>query len=366
MPLGSDYDLTEAAASGNLEVVERLIKTGCTLKAGESCIWSPLQMAIGAEKWTIAEMLIEAGAELNKSADNEMDMPFMLAVTYENVAFIKLMIQHGADVNISDGDDATPLLESLDLFHFRSRSCDCGNSEVVQTLLSAGANVNVIDNFGRTPLGKAAYIGAFEAVVKLVRAGADLNRPSSQNSAKYMRWTETWADTLNYRSPLAWAAINGHEDVVRFLFESGAEWRSLQKEPAVFYTHRLLLESCFPDVSDDGRNESFDPKSSKTTPVLANDREDSANIDHDESPKRHIVTIITSKARCLLHWVQALYDRLQLIRLEALALTSISLLLVAREGIRHFSVPQLGNVKFMILALVTGIFLASWMYQSAT
>ena len=39
----------------------------------------------------------------------------------------------------------------------------------------------------------------------------------------------------------------GHKNVVKFLFDSGAEWKNLKKEPALSYTHRLLMQSWFPD-----------------------------------------------------------------------------------------------------------------------
>ena len=109
--------------------------------------------------------------------------------------------------------------------------------------MSAGANFDVADKVGRTPLGKAAATGNYEAVVALVEAGADLNKFSSQNSSDYI----LFSDDLIYRAPLAWAALKGHEYVVKFLFDSGAEWRFLQKEPALSYTHGLLMQSWFPE-----------------------------------------------------------------------------------------------------------------------
>jgi ankyrin repeat protein len=251
-----DWDLEAAAINGDLEVVEKLIEKNCTLKAGKRSVWSPLHMAINRRHWAVATRLVQAGAELNecdKDDKGRIDRPFMEAVCLENVAFIELMIRHGADVNISDHRGSTPLLQSLDLYRsyldLTSEGCcqkACySNGEVVRVLLSAGANVNAIDDFGRTPLGKAASIGNFDAVVALVEAGAELNKPSSQNKGEPI-----WDQELVYRTPLAWAALMGHENVVRYLFDAGAEWRSLQKEPALSYTHRLLMQSWFPDDAE--------------------------------------------------------------------------------------------------------------------
>ena len=239
--------LTEAAINGDLATVEKLIEQGCGLNAKGSSLWSPLHLAISWQQWAVATKLIEAGAELNlnhRNDDGTLDMPFMAAVRNYNVAFIELMILHGANVNLCDKEGSSPLLRSLD-FHLSyregtSRVCYT-NSDVVRLLLNAGAGVNVIDDFGRTPLGKAAAIGNLGAVVALVEAGANMDEPSSQNSDELISRCE-----LVYRTPLSWAALGSHEDVVKLLFDRGADWRSLPKDPALTYTHRVLMQSWFP------------------------------------------------------------------------------------------------------------------------
>ena len=97
------WDPTAAAMRGNVEVVERLIEKGCSLRIGKNWKCSPLYLAINWQHWAVARKLIEAGAELNISNENENtnnDMPFMEVVIQDNTAFIEMMIRHGADVNI--------------------------------------------------------------------------------------------------------------------------------------------------------------------------------------------------------------------------------------------------------------------------
>jgi ankyrin repeat protein len=48
-----------------------------------------------------------------------------------------------------------------------------GNVEVVKRLLSAGAEVNVQDKNGKTPLHRAAIVGDVDIVKRLLSAGAN-------------------------------------------------------------------------------------------------------------------------------------------------------------------------------------------------
>ena len=251
-----EWDLTTAAGRGDLEVIERPLEKGCSLEAGKGSCWSALSEAIAWGHWEVAKKLIEGGSEVNVARDGTITSPFEQAVTHGNVAFIVFIIQHGADVHLSNDEGSTPLLRSLDLFSSHPNPENPGkkychtNGQIVRVLLNAGANVNIIDKWGRTPLGKAAAVGNLEAVVALVKAGADLNRPSTGNSHE----RNPLCRKFTYRTPLAWAAFGGHEEVVKFLFDSGAEWRSSPREPVLTYAHRLLMQSCFPQNAEVSTN----------------------------------------------------------------------------------------------------------------
>jgi len=85
-------------------------------------------------------------------------------------------------------------------------ACESGFSDAAEILLLKGADHNVINPFGKTPLHCAAEKGHKRIVASLIQAGADLKK----------------RDELDRRTPLHWAAYEGQKDVIVFLLEKGS------------------------------------------------------------------------------------------------------------------------------------------------
>jgi ankyrin repeat protein len=86
-------------------------------------------------------------------------------------AYILVLVAAGADVNLlaagpDDTEPTTPLQLAVDLR--RSHG-------VIETLVQAGANVNVWDGYGDTPLHVAVEHGAWDEVDTFLEAGADIH-----------------------------------------------------------------------------------------------------------------------------------------------------------------------------------------------
>lgn len=102
------------------------------------------------------------------------------------VEILKLLLENGANVNIRGGYNRRPLYYAVEggksfnyfiIFHYISllaswwfvQTCVfvklksfAGKLEVVKVLLEAEAKVDVKDDYGSTPLAKAAEIGKFQ------------------------------------------------------------------------------------------------------------------------------------------------------------------------------------------------------------
>lgn len=97
-----------------------------------------LSNAIGAGRLTEIKDLLLAGANPNKELHN--------AIWRNDVAVVRMLLDHRADPNIRDKKGWTPL-------HLAVWSSEVKDADVMTLLLiKAGANVNEIDNNGNTPL----------------------------------------------------------------------------------------------------------------------------------------------------------------------------------------------------------------------
>lgn len=76
---------------------------------------------------------------------------------------VKLLIKHGADVNVTNSKGATPLMNAINYHRF----------DVAKVLIAAGADLNCIDKYGYTPLILAVEKGLEDFVRLLLKAGAD-------------------------------------------------------------------------------------------------------------------------------------------------------------------------------------------------
>jgi hypothetical protein len=112
-----------------------------------------------------------------------------------DTATVRTLVADGADVNVRDRGGNTPLSDAA-LF---------GHPDTVEALLAAGAKVDPRDNRGDTPLLRASQDGYTSVVRLLLAAGADVN---AQNG---VGWT-----------PLMQAAYGGYAQTVQTLLDAGA------------------------------------------------------------------------------------------------------------------------------------------------
>lgn len=140
----------------------------------------------------IVKLLIEHGADVNVRSSNGYT-PLIAAASEDRSEIARYLIEHGAAVDCKDASGETPL----------SLACSLGHFKTTEVLLEYGANTNVTSNARRTPMAVAidpnredgvrgfergasddaslhglVVKGMYEAAKKLMESGADPNKPT--------------------------------------------------------------------------------------------------------------------------------------------------------------------------------------------
>lgn len=154
---------------------------------------------------------------------------------------LKMIIENGANVNIIDKDGATPL-------HHASYM---GNQKIVDLLLKNNAKVDPKDDEGSTPLHNACSKkgkNQVEVVKTLLASGANIDILDTQNGSPLLN--ACWSGDVevvklllkkgaDYKtadsfgsSPLHYACYNGHPAVAKLLIDKGADFSAANHDGA--------------------------------------------------------------------------------------------------------------------------------------
>lgn len=228
-PFAGKHDSTlHMAARSHIEAAEKvqaLIDAGAPIDALSSTGDSVLSAAIATGGGAAARPLLEAGADPFER-DEDGDSLLIQAMTWSCADAVAALVEHGLDVNERASDwrglNPTPLILAA------SSSGD--SAAKVRILLDAGANVEARTTNGISALHAAARQGNMEAVVALVKAGADVNERHPE-----VEETESGSRSPGYPpyTPLMLVAYRGQsstfmsdetgEEAIRALLGAGAD-----------------------------------------------------------------------------------------------------------------------------------------------
>jgi hypothetical protein len=123
------------------------------------------------KRFEIIKILIDAGADVNCTNQKFSVLEYIRGMNDSNV--IKLLLENEADVNYVNSFGGALLHTHIN------------NVEVVNLLLSKGANINVKNQRGETPLFLAADYKYIEVVKLLLDKGVDINQVSHDGQTAY-------------------------------------------------------------------------------------------------------------------------------------------------------------------------------------
>jgi hypothetical protein len=191
-------ELIAAAARGDLARAETLIAAKTPLDTQDAEGRTALLHAVDRNHVDIAKALIAAGADINVRAKN-LDTPWLLAGAQGRTEIIRAMIPKGPDFSIRNRYGGNALIPA----------CERGHVETIKLLLTTAIDVNHINNLGWTCLLEIVILGDGgprhrEAAKLVLAAGADPNLADK-----------------NGVTPLAHARANGQTEIAAMIEKAG-------------------------------------------------------------------------------------------------------------------------------------------------
>ena len=193
--------LHAAAAKGDVAAIERLVATGTDKEAVDSRKRTPLHVAAFQKQHEAARLLLRLGANPNALETDRYDIVTIASVA-NDVPMLKIALDGGGNPRaITSRYDGTALIAAAHL----------GHAEIVRMLIAAGAPLDHVNNLKWTALIESIVLGDggrnhTDTLSALVKAGANANLTDGQGA-----------------TPLALARSRGYSEMVRILTEAGAK-----------------------------------------------------------------------------------------------------------------------------------------------
>ena len=198
--------LMAAAQSGHLETVEALLAGGANPKGNRALIL--------ATRLDVLKILLDHGADVN-TKDSDGSTSLMSATQKGKLDFLGLLLERNAEVNAKTYRGQTALMMAVNLAadktdSYRNRPLTeeevRQRIDIVKMLVAKKSDVNAKDSEEKTALYLAAQKGSTDLVKFLLDHGANVNAVDNNGS-----------------TPLTTAVSGGYTELVKILVDNGAD-----------------------------------------------------------------------------------------------------------------------------------------------
>jgi ankyrin repeat protein len=210
---GKNNPLHVAAYTGAAAAIKPLI-SACAIDEQNASGYTPIVLGIQMSQVESVRMLIQCGADVNVTPTYKCAPPLLFAAQNNHTALVQALLDAGADPNKPTDSQQTALY----------RAASLNNETTVRALLDKGADVNSVDKDGSTALHIAANNNCFKVVALLLEHGAN---PSDR--------------TCNGHAPIHYAAGHGNLDMAVALVDAGAAFRERSVKGSIDVVSALVL-----------------------------------------------------------------------------------------------------------------------------
>lgn len=164
----------------SIEEIRKLLDAGADINAKDKNGDTPLNIAL--QQWTYEDPEYNFFDENSRTFEEMVQQFFVgepigvleVPATFEET--VQLLLDAGADVNIPNNRGDTPLIIMLSQGGSDHCNLNCSFGGIIQKLIDAGADVNACNNIGDTPLLVACkhYVSS-KLLTILIASGADVN-----------------------------------------------------------------------------------------------------------------------------------------------------------------------------------------------
>lgn len=190
-----EQNIIELVNSNDIEAVKKALKNGADVNTQDKNKRNLLLLATINKQEAMAKLLVEKGADVNAQANNQ-DSPFLYAGASGQTELVRLFLAHGARFDLFNRYNGSALIPACERGHIETvrllvntkgypidhvnrlgwtglmEAIVLGNGtkkyqEIVQILKDGGANLQIPDHDGITPLQHAKSRG-FSEIVKIL------------------------------------------------------------------------------------------------------------------------------------------------------------------------------------------------------
>jgi ankyrin repeat protein len=227
-------DARSSIALGKIDLVKEFIQKGFNVnRRYEGFDGYPISDAIHFKHVHVIEILIQAGFDVHSILNSSGDSALHFCRALEDINILNIFVSAGADVSLKNNQGSIPL-------HVASRSTSGSVVNSVKRLIELGSDINSVSKDGNTPLWHAAYCQNTELIEYLLLAGAQvdisdnsgrtplkasLHRKGGLTSARILIEYGADINTSDNRGlrPIHIATAQGDEELVRLLLAHGAD-----------------------------------------------------------------------------------------------------------------------------------------------